>query len=244
MKSLDALTAAILAGGLGTRLRAAVQNQPKVLANVSGRPFLSYILDQLAVTGLKDIVLCTGYLGNQVQATFGSFYRGLHLSYSQEVFPRGTAGALRLALPLLNSDPVLVMNGDSYCEADFRAFLSQHSMSGAQVSILLAHIDNTARYGHVVVSGRGEVISFEEKGARKGSGLINAGVYFLARSVLSAIPSDKNVSLENDIFPLLIGRGLYGCLSHGRFLDIGTPESYAAAEEFFTTIEHPSKWDL
>ena len=100
MESLSGVTAAILAGGLGTRLRSVVADRPEVLAQVGGRPFLAYLLDQLAVSGIKNVVLCTGYLGEQVQAVFGVSYRSLCLSYSPESAPLGTAGALRLALPL------------------------------------------------------------------------------------------------------------------------------------------------
>ena len=115
-------TAVILAGGLGTRLRDAVANRPKVLAKVGPRPFLSYLLNQLAAAGIRHVVLCTGYMGQMVREAFGSKYRTMTLEYSLEPAPIGTAGALRLALPLLRSDPVLVMNGDSYCEADLGAF--------------------------------------------------------------------------------------------------------------------------
>ena len=109
------VTAAILAGGLGTRLRSVVKDRPKVLAEIRGVPFLTYLLDQLAAAGVRDVVLCTGYMGEQVRSAFGDSYGGMCLSYSQESSPLGTAGALRLALPLFKSSSVLVMNGDSFC---------------------------------------------------------------------------------------------------------------------------------
>src|SRR5947208_1434645 len=108
---LSGVVAAILAGGFGTRLRSVVADRPKPLATISGRPFLAYQLDQLAAVGLRRVVLCTGYRGDQVEATFGRHYAGMRLEYSLEAAPLGTAGALRLALPLLDSDHVLVMNG-------------------------------------------------------------------------------------------------------------------------------------
>jgi len=77
-------TAVILAGGLGTRLRSIIENQPKVLAEVSGHPFLKYILDQLIAWQIKDVVLCTGHLGEQIEARFGTDYQGLRLRYSRE----------------------------------------------------------------------------------------------------------------------------------------------------------------
>src|SRR3989338_6029269 len=113
-KRLSGVTVAILAGGLGTRLRSVIADRPKVLAEVRGRPFLTYIFDQLIAASIKYAVLCTGYLGEKVCDRFGDSYGSLRLAYSQEPSPRGTAGALRLALPLFKSDSVLVMNGDSY----------------------------------------------------------------------------------------------------------------------------------
>ncbi len=95
------LTATILAGGLGTRLRSVVADRPKVLAEIHERPFLAYLLDQLAAAGVRNVVICTGYLGERVRAIFGNSYGEMQLHYSQESSPMGTAGALRLALPKL-----------------------------------------------------------------------------------------------------------------------------------------------
>ncbi len=105
--------AAILAGGRGTRLAATVSDRPKVLANVSGRPFLEFILLQLAESGFKNVVLCTGYLANQIRNHFGSVWNGVIIHHSEETQPLGTAGALRLALPLFKSERIVVLNGDS-----------------------------------------------------------------------------------------------------------------------------------
>jgi D-glycero-alpha-D-manno-heptose 1-phosphate guanylyltransferase len=109
------VTAAVLAGGLGTRLRSVVDDRPKVLAQVHARPFLMFLLDQLAAADFRSVVLCTGYLGEQIQRTFGETYKCLRILYSQEPKPLGTGGALRFALPQITSDPVLVLNGDSFC---------------------------------------------------------------------------------------------------------------------------------
>ena len=121
MLELTAVTAAILAGGLGSRLRPAVSGRPKALANIGERPFLTYLFDQLVAAGAKDVVVCTGYLGDQIQMIFGRSYDTLGLKYFRETTPLGTTGAIRLALLLFNSNPVLVMNGDSYCDANIRS---------------------------------------------------------------------------------------------------------------------------
>lgn len=229
------MTAVILAGGLGTRLQSVVADRPKVLAEIRGRPFLAYLLDQLAAFDLRRIVLCTGYLGEQVQAAFGDTYRCLRLLYSQELSPLGTAGALRLALPLFESNPVLVMNGDSFCETDLRTFWSRHNRRDADGTLLLAEVRDTKRYGRVDIDNDGRVLHFNEKGGRGGPGWINAGIYLLNHCLLLTIPAGVRASLEREMFPAWIGQGLHGYRSEGRFLDIGTPEAYAMAEQFFAS---------
>lgn len=227
------ITAAILAGGLGTRLHSVVADQPKVLAKVQGRPFLAYLLDQLGAARFRDVVLCTGYLGEQVRAVFGDSYSNLHLTYSKESTPLGTAGALRLALPLFKVALVLVMNGDSFCQADLSALWTWHYERGAAATILLTEMLDAVRYGQVRVESDGRVRSFTEKGEGGGSGWINAGIYLIGRDLLYTIPVGRAVSIEKEMFPAWIDRGLYGHQGKGRFLDIGVPESYALADNFF-----------
>ncbi len=235
MIELADVTAAILAGGLGMRLRGVVTDRPKVLATIRGRPFLAYLLDQLVAAGIRGAVLCTGYMGDQVRDVLGKSYKALRLAYSQESAPLGTAGALRLALPLLNSNPVLVLNGDSYCAADLKQFWLWHRTRRANATLLLTRMSDTARYGRVQVSSDGTVTHFDEKGRENGPGWINAGVYLLNSELILEVPENSAVSLEREIFPTWIGRGLYGFQSEAVFLDIGTPEAYASAEPFFAT---------
>ena len=229
------VTAAILAGGQGTRLRPAVTGRPKALANVGERPFLAYLFDQLIAAGTKEVIVCTGYLGDQIPGIFGESYGTLRLNYSREVTPLGTAGALRLALPLFNSNPVLVMNGDSYCDANLREFWLWHRNRQAKATLLLTRTVDTERFGHVQIDRDGNVTDFQEKGSSHGWGWINAGMYLLSRDLLAEIPADRAVSLEREVFPRWVGRGLYGFRSEARFMDIGTPEAYACSESFFAT---------
>lgn len=233
--ALELTTTAILAGGLGSRLRTAVAGRPKALANVGARPFLAYLFDQLVATGARDVVLCTGYLGDPIRIMFGESYGTLCLRYSQEPTPLGTAGALRLALPLFKSDPVLVMNGDSYCEANLRKFCLWHATRHSNATLLLTKISHTERFGQVQVGPDGKVTAFQEKGSGQSPGWISAGIYLINRDWLEEIPRHRAVSLEREVFPTWIGRGLYGFQSESRFVDIGTPESYASAQSFFDT---------
>jgi NDP-sugar pyrophosphorylase family protein len=235
---LSDTTAAILAGGLGTRLRSVVADRPKVLAEVSGRPFIEYLLDQLVLAGVKTVVLCTGFLGEQIEKRLGDAYQGLQLLYSRETSPLGTGGALRLALPLLNSESVLVMNGDSYCDARLDAFAVWHEARESLATILLTETDDTRRYGRVETSSDGQILRFQEKANTDGPGWVNAGIYLLRREVIASVqPPNKSVSIEREIFPRWIDHGLYGYRSEGRLWDIGVPDAYARANaEFLNSI--------
>ena len=231
------VTAAILAGGLGTRLRPAVSDRPKVLAQIGQRPFLSYLLDQLASAGLRRVVLCTGYLGDQIQSTYGDDYGPLHLMYSREESPLGTAGALRLALPLFGSDCVLVMNGDSFCRAEISRFMTWHHTRTAGASVMLVESADTQRYGRVLLNEDQTIRSFEEKNGTRGPGWINAGIYLVKRSLLLTIPDSGPVSLEREVFPSWVEVGLDGYRCMGRFMDIGTPSAYAEAQIFLSNTQ-------
>lgn len=235
---LSDLTTLILAGGLGTRLRSVVQDRPKALAPVKGRPFLAYLLDQVVASGIRRVVLCTGHGGDAVRGVFGNRQGALEIAYSQETEALGTGGAIRHAFSQIDSDPVLVLNGDSFCEVHLHTFLAWHRARRAQGSVVLAQVPRGDRYGRVEIDAQGMVGSFREKEEGECAGLgsggwINAGMYWLSRELIEAIPDRQVVSLERDVLPGWLGRGLYGYAGGGRFLDIGTPESYQEAERFF-----------
>jgi len=231
------ICAAILVGGLGTRLRSVLPDSPKVLAEVLGRPFVTFLLDQLDTAGVRNVVLCTGHRCEEVRKQLGETYRSLSLTYSQEDAPLGTGGALRLALPHLSSDPVLVMNGDSYANANLNAFLGWFSQKDLAAALILTKVLDTNRYGRIILGKDSRVRSFEEKDGKANSGWINAGVYLLKRKSLESIPSVSSYSLEKDFFPGLIDKGLHGYRCTGEFLDIGTPESYSKAASFFSMLQ-------
>ncbi len=240
MINLHNITAGILAGGASTRLRTIVPDLPKVLAPVSGRPFLTYPLDQLAVQGFRRVVLCTGELGDMVKESLGTSYRGMRLLYSCDERPQGTAGALLKALPLLASETVLVLNGDSFVEADFKASLQWHQRWHARATLLLARTEDALRDGGVAVAGDGRIEAFCRNDALPGRAWINSGHYWFQREALADLVPDEPRSLEHDVLPGWIGRGLYGCTESGRFLDISAPEDYARAERFFQELTAPS----
>ena len=231
------LTVAVLAGGMGTRLRSVIPDRPKVLAPAGGRPFLSWWFDALDAQGFRDVVLCTGYRAGQVRDSFGSVHRNLRLRYSAEEEPLGTAGALRHALELFRSEPVLVLNGDSFCDVDLSAFCHNHRQSGLRASLVLARVEDTSRFGSVQFQSGGRIEAFREKISRAEPGWINAGVYLFSRELLAALPAKQSLSLERDVLPHWIPDGINTFHGAGKFLDIGTPESLAQAEDFFLSLK-------
>ncbi|HYH66838.1 MAG TPA: nucleotidyltransferase family protein [Urbifossiella sp.] len=231
MSPLDGITAAILAGGLGTRLRSVVADRPKVLAPVAGRPYLAHLLDPLAAAGVRETVLLTGYGADQVRAAFGDAHRGMTLRYSEEPEPLGTGGAVRHAAELLTGRAVLLLNGDSFCALDLSAFAA--AVPAGRIGLALARVPDVSRYGAVTLDESHRVTAFVEKGGATGEGWINAGIYLIPRERLSDIPADRPVSLEREVLPRWVATpGVVG-VPGGRFIDIGTPESFAAAEAFF-----------
>ena len=237
MDPIEDISAVILAGGFGTRLQSVVSDRPKVLAEVSGKPFLTYLLDQIASAGLRNVVICVGYMAEKIQDCLGETYGPLHISYSREAEPLGTGGALRLALSHVSSDAVLVMNGDSYIDIDLSGYVSWFFQKKCKAALLLTKVPDTARYGRVVQDEDESIVAFEEKQEGSGAGWINAGVYLIERSLIASIPIEMPYSLEREFFPPLAGTGLLGFCTEGRFIDIGTPEAYAQTEAFFCCKE-------
>lgn len=233
MSNLSEINVAILAGGLGTRIAQTVKGKPKVLAEVRKRPFLEYVFHQLDRAKFKKIVLCTGYFSDQIEKTFGDGYKNLHLLYSKEQVPLGTAGSIRKALPLLNSETILVMNGDSFCDVDLKKFWQFHLRKKSKASLVLTLVSDTSRFGKVKLGINDSIIEFQEKRRESGSGFINAGIYLINKAFIRGVPKGKKISIEKDLFPNWIGKGFYGYKSNNRFIDIGTPEGYAHAEDFF-----------
>jgi NDP-sugar pyrophosphorylase family protein len=234
-RCLEALDVFILAGGLGTRIRPVLGDLPKILAPISGRPYLAYLLDWLRRFGARRIVLGLGHKAEAVVDYMKAQPAGpLELVTVIEPSPLGTAGAIRYAREALRSDPVLIMNGDSFTDADLCAFVDRHASSGAAGSILCAEVTDAGRYGRVEIDQRGRIQGFVEKDAEfHGSALINAGIYLLSPALLDDIARSNAASLERDIFERLAPGSLAAFTGRFRFIDIGTPESLAAAPDVF-----------
>jgi NDP-sugar pyrophosphorylase family protein len=167
-----------------------------------------------------------------VESMLGNKYKNLEIIYSKENEPLGTAGALKIAIPYMHVEYILVMNGDSFVEFDMNVLFSFHVERQAFVSIVLTKVEDVSRYGEIEVNSDGEVEHFTEKGNRAGAGWINAGVYLMKKDALCSIPDKTPLSLEKQFFPSLVKEGLYGYKTNERFIDIGTTESFHAAGEF------------
>tara|TARA_R110000787_G_scaffold23762_2_gene67592 strand:- start:4970 stop:5713 length:744 start_codon:yes stop_codon:yes gene_type:complete len=230
--------ALVLAGGLGTRLRGAVADRPKALAEIAGRPFLAWQLDELAKNGITQVILCTHYMSDMIETAFPAdtvLPNGIQITYSRETTPLDTGGALRLAVEQVPPDEsvVLAVNGDTFCNFDLAAMFGAHNFSRANATLLLSEVDDVLRYGSVDARKDGYVTAFNEKSdVDGGAGWISAGVYLLCLEALRTLPLGRKVSLERDVFPNWIGKGLYAFSGGSHFLDIGTPVSFAQAETY------------
>jgi D-glycero-alpha-D-manno-heptose 1-phosphate guanylyltransferase len=233
---LEEVSAAILAGGLGSRLRPVVVDRPKVLATVGGRPFLSRLIQQLALAKINEAVLLVGYGAEQVRAEYGDRKHGVNLRYSVETELLGTGGAVRLALPMIPEKTLLLMNGDSFCNLDLRAFIDYHRGHGGEISLSLAWMDNASRFGRIALGQDDRIAGFEEKSSPPGPGWINAGVYLIERELFELVKPNSRISLERELLPGWISKFDVFGFRGGEFIDIGVPESYAQAGAFFHSI--------
>jgi mannose-1-phosphate guanylyltransferase len=222
------MQALILAGGEGTRLRPLTSTVPKPVVPLVDRPFIAFMLDWLRGHGVDDVVMSCGFLAAGVRNVLGdgSAY-GLRLRYVEEPRPLGTGGALKFAAPLLD-ERFLMLNGDVLTDLDVGAQLALHEERGARATIALTPVDDPSAYGLVRTRPDGEVTGFVEKPASDqiDTHNISAGIYVLERSVLDLLEPDQPASIERDVFPRLVGAGLYAYVGEGYWLDIGTPERY------------------
>jgi NDP-sugar pyrophosphorylase family protein len=235
--SIAYVKAVLLVGGLGTRLRAITSSTPKPLAAVGGSPFLELLVRQLHGQGIRRLVLCTGYLGGQIEESFGDgASRGVAIEYSREASPLGTGGAIKNAQPFVEeSSDFLVMNGDSFLEMDLGQLVGFHREHGAMMSMAVLQSKNAGRFGTVRMAADGRVTGFLEKTNREEPGVINGGVYVFSRRIFDFMPAGPS-SLERDLFPNILDRGIYALPQHGMFIDIGTPDDYARSQQLFDRL--------
>lgn len=223
------MQALILAGGEGTRLRPLTSTIPKPVVPLVARPFVSYMIEWLRGHGVDEVILACGFMAADVRAVIGDGSAlGVRVDYVEEPEPLGTGGALKYAEDLLR-DRFLMLNGDVLTDIDLSAQLAQHERAQARATLALVAVDDPSAYGLVQCRADGSVAQFIEKPApgEAPTNLVNAGVYVLESNVLDEMaPAGTNISIEHDVFPRLVDRGLYGYGARGYWLDIGTPERY------------------
>lgn len=224
--------AIVLVGGLGTRLRDVVSDVPKPLAPVAGRPFLAWLLDNLADNGIRHVVLAAGYMAEKVEQCAGRDWKGMAIHYSIEHAALGTGGAIAQAREALQGECAHVLNGDTFLRYLPVALERATRQADAEIGVALAQVPELARYGAVECQGP-LVSAFLEKG-RTGPGWINAGCYFLGAEALRALPSMGNYSFETRVLaPMTAAGKVAGFTATSGFIDIGVPEDYRLAQSLF-----------
>ncbi|MBQ8762919.1 MAG: D-glycero-beta-D-manno-heptose 1,7-bisphosphate 7-phosphatase [Clostridia bacterium] len=221
------MEAIILAGGLGTRLKPCVENLPKPLAPIDGKPFLNYLLDYLYVNGVHRAVISTGYKAETIEEYIGRAHRGMVVDYCREDTPLGTGGAIKKALGMCRESCVCVINGDTYFDVSLPEMKSFHDNSGCKISLAAKWVENAENSGFLRHEN-GRLCGFHEKGIMS-AGLINGGIYFIEKDALDGITEEKfsleKQILESDYCPVAVYE------SNGYFIDIGIPENYKKAEK-------------
>lgn len=245
--------ALILAGGLGTRLKSVVSDRPKPMALVNEKPFLEYVLEELKINGITDIIFAVGYKGSMVEEYFGNGSRlRMNIRYSYEDGQLGTAGAIKNASGLISGKGFYVLNGDTYYKIDYRSLKELNEKNDSIMTLVLRRVEDVSRYGRAVLDGE-RLTAFNEKAEnrpkqeiknhskKKGkknpgnlkqepekiAGTINGGIYYMTSRIFDHIPDGK-VSLENEVIPGLLKQDCFisGIVNEGYFIDIGIPEDY------------------
>ncbi|HET9732583.1 MAG TPA: NDP-sugar synthase [Acidimicrobiales bacterium] len=228
------MKAVVLVGGEGTRLRPITFAIPKQMLPVAGTTMLERVLGHLAGHGVDEAVLSLGYRPDAFLEAFpGGRAAGVKLTYAVEPEPLDTAGAIRFAARHADvRDTFIVVNGDVLTDLDITALVHRHRVVGAQGTIALAPVEDPSLFGVVPTDGDGRVTAFIEKppAGEAPTNLINAGTYVLEPDVLDAIPADRRVSVEREIFPAMVAGGsLYAMASDGYWIDAGTPTQFLRA---------------
>lgn len=220
----------ILCGGRGKRIKKVSKGKPKVLLEVDGKPFIDILIDYFFQQGLRRFILSLGYSRECIKKHFRS--SNYNVVFSEEDYPRGTAGAIKRAELFVKSPFFFVANGDSICSLNLKEFYDFHVKNRGIMSMALAKAKKQEDYGIVRIDDSKRVISFREKTENKKNLFINAGIYLMKKDIFKFIPEDKEISVEYDIIPKILDRGCYGYITNDELIDIGTPCRYKQARRF------------
>ena len=225
------IDAIVLAGGLGTRLAQTVPHLPKTLAPIQKTPFLQLLLNQLAQSGLiSKVVMALGHKASAIESFIQSNSYPLPIEFSFESSPLGTGGAILQALSKTKSDPLLILNGDSFFDISFSDFYRFHTAEKGSLTIACRYVEDSSRYGSILFDESQRIYRFTEKTQGSQPGWISAGIYLIQRDLFSPF-SPGVYSLENEFFPKFLQSTAFAYLHAGDFIDIGTPSSYEEAQK-------------
>ena len=223
----------ILAGGLGTRLASVVNDVPKPMAPVAGKPFLDHILCALPLEHINSIILSVGHKSNKVIEYYEKFYKNIPIIYSIEEEPLGTGGGIGLAMNHVTQDSALILNGDTFFDVNFEEFWRTHQESNAPITLALKQMQFPDRYGTVLME-KNTLVKFQEKQENLSTGLINGGSYWVSKDIIELLPKSEKYSFEKDFLEVSVSKKhLGGYISDGLFIDIGIPEDYERAQQIF-----------
>ncbi|MEO5358657.1 MAG: sugar phosphate nucleotidyltransferase [Nitrospirae bacterium YQR-1] len=221
----------ILCGGIGSRLTPLIADRPKPMADINGEPFLNILINHYKSFGIKRFILCTGHMSGFIENYYALNNPAAEIVISKEDTPLGTAGAVKNAEPLINTNSFFVINGDSFCNVNLAGFHSFHIRTSASASMVLttAATKDPQSCGSVITDNSQKITGFIEKTTAYKTPLINAGIYIFNKSILSLIPPAIKMSLEYDLFPKIVNSGFYGYTTNKTLFDIGTPDKYYIA---------------
>ena len=233
--SSENISAVILAGGFGTRIKHLLGDLPKPMAPVNGKPFLEWVVRWLAAQNIRRVILSTGHLSEVIEKHFAPQpVAGVTVSCVPETTPLGTAGGFINAVQQskTNSAAWFLLNGDTLAFANFADAIRELQKDSTAGVIFGREVPDTSRYGSLVSDANGNLSCFAEK--RPGQGVISTGVYLFRDALVKKFSEQRPLSLESEVFPALTaaGESLKVLRIHAPFLDIGTPDTLREADFF------------
>jgi mannose-1-phosphate guanylyltransferase len=237
--------AIVLVGGEGTRLRPLTFGTPKPMVPIMNVPFLARTLERLYEAGIRDVILPAGYMPQAITEYFGDGSAfGMKITYVIEDEPLGTAGAIKNVEQYI-SGPFFVLNGDVLTSLDLQAMIEYHRQKGGLGVLHLITVEDPSAFGCVAHDESGRISQFVEKPPKgtEPTNEVNAGTYLLEKAVLDLIPPGRNVSIERETFPKILGEGhaLYAYTTNDYWIDLGRPEHYLNAHRDILSGAMPLK---
>lgn len=221
----------ILAGGLGKRLAPVTGGGQKVMVKIGDKPFLSILIEFIASQGGRRFILCTGHGAEQVEDQLRKLHRNVDLVFSREDSPLGTGGAIKKGSAQVKTDIFLAMNGDCFCTIDYNKLVAFHRANHANATVAVTRVDDARDYGTIEFDAAHKIKAFKEKQPQLRPAYINTGTYCLKQDVFRMVPTVEKFSIEYDFFPHLVNQGFFGFEVPNKFIDIGTPDRYAWAQQ-------------